>query len=82
MADVLFHWVVLLQDVPNSDVKHGDRAVIVDLLAPSSSQLEAGYTLEVFRNGETIEVVSVPISWVRLLPEVWGQREISTIEAS
>lgn len=82
MTDALFHWVVLLQDVPNSEVKVGDRAVIVDLLSPTSSQFESGYTLEVFRNGETIDVVSVPIAWVRLLPEIWGQREPSAIEAS
>ena len=33
---------------------------------------ENGYTIEVFRDGETIDVVSVPQSWVTVLPESWG----------
>ncbi|BAU15053.1 hypothetical protein LEP3755_56100 [Leptolyngbya sp. NIES-3755] len=80
--DTLFHWVVLLRDVPTADVKAGDRAVIVDLLSPASTEQKAGYTIEVFRQGETVDVVSVPVSWVRVLPETWGQREISMIEVS
>jgi hypothetical protein len=75
-TDVLFRWVVLKQDVPNSLVKVGDRAVIVDALPATANQSE-GYTLEVFRQGETLDVVSVPVSWVTLLPEVWGQSDAS-----
>jgi hypothetical protein len=82
MANVLFHWVSLKCDVPNSGVKAGDRAVIVDCLSPTVKQAEAGYALEVFRGGETVDVVSVPVSWVTLLPEVWGQSEASAVEAS
>lgn len=81
-TEALFHWVVLQQDVPNSIVKAGDRAVIVDYLSPTAKQPEPGYTLEVFKQGETLDVVSVPISWVMLLPEVWGETGTSTIEAS
>ena len=75
-TDVLFRWVVLKQDVPSSLVKAGDRAVIVDALPATANQSE-GYTLEVFRQGETLDVVSVPVSWVTLLPEVWGQSDAS-----
>jgi hypothetical protein len=81
MVNVLFRWVVLNCDVPNSEVKAGDRAVIVDCLSPTVRQAEEGYALEVFREGETVDVVSVPVSWVTLLPEVWGQGE-ARVEAS
>jgi hypothetical protein len=50
-------------------------------LSPTVRQAEAGYALEVFREGETVDVVSVPVSWVTLLPEVWGQGE-ARVEAS
>ena len=73
-TDVLFRWVVLKQDVPSSLVKAGDRAVIVDALPATANQSE-GYTLEVFKQGETLDVVSVPVAWVTFLPEVWGQTE-------
>jgi hypothetical protein len=75
-TDVLFRWVILKQDVPSSLVKAGDRAVIVDALPATANQSE-GYILEVFRQGETLDVVSVPVSWVMLLPEVWGQSDAS-----
>jgi len=76
-TDALFQWVVLKQDVPDSAVKAGDRAVIVDALPATAKQSEPGYTVEVFRQGETLDVVSVPVSWVTLLPEVWGQSNAS-----
>ncbi|MGV0028368.1 DUF4926 domain-containing protein [Phormidesmis priestleyi] len=78
----LFQWVVFNRDVPDSFVKVGDRAVVVDHLPPSSSQVEPGYTLEVFKAGETLDVVSVPISWVTPLPEVWGKNDSQQIKAS
>ncbi|MEX0268197.1 DUF4926 domain-containing protein [Leptolyngbyaceae cyanobacterium UHCC 1019] len=81
-TDALFHWVVLNQDVPDSAIKAGDRAVIVDHLSASAKQPEPGYVVEVFEQGETLDVVSVPISWVTLLPEVWGHTESSAIKAS
>lgn len=76
-TDGLFRWAVLKQDVPNSAVKAGDRAVIVDVLSATAKQPELGYTVEVFRQGETLDVISVPVSWVTLLPEVWGQSDAS-----
>lgn len=69
----LFQWVLFKQDVRDSVVKAGDRGVVVDLLPPNPMQAEIGYTLEVFREGETLDVVSVPASWVKLLPEMWGK---------
>ncbi|XGV97026.1 MAG: DUF4926 domain-containing protein [Leptolyngbya sp. BL-A-14] len=81
-TDALFHWVVLNQDVPDTVVKAGDRAVIVDRLPATAKQPEPGYVLEVFEQGETLDVVSVPSSWVTLLPEVWGQADGAPIEAS
>jgi hypothetical protein len=51
MTDMLFHWVSLMCDVPDSEVKAGDRAVIVECLPPTVKQAEAGYALEVFRRG-------------------------------
>jgi hypothetical protein len=68
----LFQWVEINQDVPNSLVKKGDKGVVLDYLQPTKSQPEAGYNLEVFKDGETIDVISVPISWVTPLPEIWG----------
>lgn len=81
-TDALFHWVLLKQDVPNSLVRAGDRAVIVDNLSPTPKQPEPGYILEVFKAGETVDVVSVPVSWVKLLSEVWGQPESVSSETS
>ncbi len=81
-TDALFHWVVLNQDVLDTVVKAGDRAVIVDRLPATAKQPEPGYVLEVFEQGETLDVVSVPSSWVTLLPEVWGQADGAAIEAS
>lgn len=81
-TDALFHWVLLKQDVPDSLVKVGDRALIVDYLPSTPKQPEPGYILEVFRAGETVDVVSVPVSWVTLLSEVWGQPESVSSEAN
>jgi hypothetical protein len=69
----LFHWVVLLRDVPGTEVRSGDRAVIVDLLATSAEGREAGYSIEVFRGA--VDVVSVPVSWVTVGAEVLGKVE-------
>ncbi|GCL38567.1 MULTISPECIES: DUF4926 domain-containing protein [Sphaerospermopsis] len=71
----LFQWVELKQDVPNSLVKAGNRGVVLDHLNPTKTQPEPGYILEVFESGETLDVVSVPISWVTILPESWGNVE-------
>ncbi len=71
----LFQWVELNQDVPDSLVKKGDKGVVLDHLQPTKNQPEPGYTLEIFKDGETLDVISIPISWVTPLPEVWGQPE-------
>jgi hypothetical protein len=74
----LFQWVELKQDVPNSPVKAGNRGVVLDHLRPTKTQQEPGYILEVFKDGETLDVFSVPVSWVNLLPESWGSIEHDT----
>lgn len=71
----LFQWVQLMQDVPDSPVKKGDKGVVLDRLPPTKKQPESGYTLEVFRNGETLDVISIPISWATPLPEIWGETQ-------
>ncbi|HEY9706466.1 MAG TPA: DUF4926 domain-containing protein [Allocoleopsis sp.] len=52
----LFQWVEINQDIPNSMVKKGMKGVVVDHLPPNSTQKEAGYIVEVFENGETLDV--------------------------
>ncbi|WP_375509571.1 hypothetical protein [uncultured Nostoc sp.] len=74
----LFQWVELKQHVPNSPVKAGDRGVVLDHLRPIKTQQEPGYILEIFKDGETLDVVTVPISWVNPLPETWGSIENDT----
>lgn len=68
----LFQWVELKQDVPDSLVKKGNKGVVLDFLSPNSKQKEAGYIIEVFKDGKTLDVVSVPTSWIIPLPEFWG----------
>ncbi|MEH2291750.1 hypothetical protein [Nostoc sp.] len=74
----LFQWVELKHNVPNSPVKAGDRGVVLDHLRPTKTQQEPGYILEIFKDSETLDVVSVPISWVNPLPETWGNIEHDT----
>ena len=74
----LFQWVELKRDVPNSSVKVGNKGVVLDHLNPTKTQPEPGYILEVFEDSETLDVVSVPISWVNPLPESWGNVEYET----
>jgi hypothetical protein len=73
----LFQWVLLNQDVPNSPVQKGDKGVVLDHLPATKSQPEEGYTLEIFKDGETLDVISVAISWVTPLPEIWGKAELT-----
>ncbi|MEH2436269.1 MAG: hypothetical protein V7K25_18810 [Nostoc sp.] len=75
---ILFQWVELKHNVPNSPVKVGDRGVVLDHLRPTKTQQEPGYILEIFKDSETLDVVSVPISWVNPLPETWGSIEHDT----
>ncbi len=76
-----FHWCVLLQSVPESLILKGDRAVIVDKLPFTSFYQDCGYTIEAFRDGQTIDVVSVPQSWVKVLSEVWGDRTRDRVDS-
>ena len=76
----LFQWVKLKQDVPNTPVKKGDRGVVLHHLHPTRKQPESGYTLEVFKDGETLDVIAVPISWVTPLPEIWGDSQYSSTD--
>ena len=62
---MLFQSVELSQDVPNTKFHQGDRGVIVELLEPNENEPEAGYLLEMFQNGETLDVIAVPISWAK-----------------
>ncbi len=73
----LFQWVELRQNVPHSSVIKGDRGVILEYLQPTQQRPEPGYTLEIFRDGETLDVISIPVSWVSVLPEIWGQAQPS-----
>jgi hypothetical protein len=63
----LFQWVELLKDVPETDFHQGDQGVIVELLEPNENEPETGYLLEIFQDGETLDVIAVPASWTKLL---------------
>lgn len=77
----LFQWVLLKQDVVDSPVRAGDRAVVVDHLPATQNQPEPGYVLEVFKDGATLDVVAVPVSWVTPLPEMWGTENFECDQA-
>ncbi|MEH1842338.1 MAG: hypothetical protein V7L20_27320 [Nostoc sp.] len=72
----LFQWVQLKQNVPNSPIKAGNSGVVLDHLCPTKTQQEPGYILEIFIDGEPLDVVSVHISWVNPLPETWRSIEL------
>ncbi|PSB18202.1 DUF4926 domain-containing protein [Phormidesmis priestleyi ULC007] len=55
---MLFHWAILQRDVPESAAVTGDRGVIVDELPFSQALQESGYTIEVFQQGKTLDVVA------------------------
>ena len=61
----LFQSVELTQVVPGTPFHAGDLGIIVEYLEPNETQSEAGYLLEMFQNGETLDVIAVPISWVK-----------------
>ena len=69
-------------DMKSAIAFESDRAVMVDRLPAAAKQPKPGYVLEVFEQGETLDVVSVPTSWVTLLPDVGGQTAGAAIEAS
>lgn len=57
-----------------------DRGVVVDHLPSNHNQLEPGYAIEVFQDGETLDVVFIPVSWATPLPQTWGTRESNSTE--
>ncbi len=69
----LFQWVEINQDIPNSMVKKGMKGVVVDHLSPNSKQKEAGYIVEVFENGETLDVIYISVYDVTIISEYWGE---------
>ena len=67
MALELYQDVALTRDLPEHQLKAGDIATLVDLI-PHPTGGEEGCILEVFNAiGETIAVVTVPISAVEPL---------------
>jgi len=75
----LYDHVVLCLDVPEDNLKSGDVAVLVDLI-PHPSNGEMGAILEVFNAlGESISVVTVPISAIKPLQanEIFTVRSLS-----
>ena len=65
----MFSRVALATDIPESRLKRGDVARIVDYFAPKPDRV-AGYILEVFNAlGESIDVVSVPETSIESLQE-------------
>jgi hypothetical protein len=64
MALELYKQVTLRRDVPESNLYEGDMAVLVDFIEHPASG-EQGAILEVFNVlGESIDVVTVPISTI------------------
>lgn len=67
MKPELYQEVALTRDLPGSQLKAGDIATLVDFVPPSADG-EEGCVLEVFNAlGESIAVVSVPLSAVASL---------------
>jgi hypothetical protein len=69
MSIELFSQVALTRDLPNEGLRRGDIATVVEKLpGTKASGGEDGYILEVFNAiGETIAVVTVPVSAVEPL---------------
>ncbi|MBI4595805.1 MAG: DUF4926 domain-containing protein [Candidatus Tectomicrobia bacterium] len=75
----LFEEVVLKTDIPEKKLKKGDVATIVEWHPGSDG--EDGYSLEVFNVlGDTIAVVTVPVSSIEPLAEdeVFSVRSLAT----
>lgn len=64
----LYQYVALSQDIPEYNLKQGDVAMLIDYVTHSSGG-EDGYILEVFNAvGDSLAVLTVPISTVSKLP--------------
>ncbi|MBN2303774.1 MAG: DUF4926 domain-containing protein [Anaerolineae bacterium] len=67
MKPELYTEIALTRDIPESRLRQGDIAVVVDYV-PHPSGGEEGCILEVFNVlGESIDVVTVPISAIEPL---------------
>ena len=67
MKPDLYQRVVLTRDIPEENLKEGDLAWLVDYVAHPGGG-EEGAVLEVFNIlGESIDVVTVPVSAVTVL---------------
>jgi len=65
MKPAAFQRVVLLEDVPEDDLRAGDVGVVVEHY-PAREDTPEGFEVEVFSAaGQTIAVVSVPATAVR-----------------
>ena len=64
----LYQYVAFSRDVPEYNLKQGDVAMLIDYIAHPSGG-EDGYILEVFNAvGDSLAVLTVPISAVSKLP--------------
>lgn len=64
----LYQYVALSRDVPEYNLKQGDVAMLIDYITHPSGG-EDGYILEVFNAvGDSLAVLTVPISAVSKLP--------------
>ena len=64
----LYQYVALSRDVPEHNLKQGDVAMLIDYVSHPSGG-EDGYILEVFNAaGDSLTVLTVPISAVEKLP--------------
>ncbi len=60
-----FSRVILVEDIADEGLMRGDMGTVVES-HPSTEQYSEGYEVEFFAgNGETIAVVSVPVSALR-----------------
>jgi len=67
MKPNLFQEVALAKDVPEANLRRGDMAVVVDYVSHPSDGNE-GAVLEIFNAiGESISVVTVPVSAIESL---------------
>ena len=64
----LYQYVALSRDIPDYSLKRGDVAMLIDYVTHPSGG-EDGYILEVFNAaGDSIAVLSVPMSVVEKMP--------------
>jgi hypothetical protein len=79
MTIQLFSEVALARDLPDQGLCRGDVTTVVEKLpATKASGGEEGYVLEVFNAvGETVAVVTVPVSAVKPL----GAGEVLSVRA-